>query len=80
MKTLQTKPQSTNRQTISHQTTGAAKGATHHCPAFHRSGDWVKLSQLPSEYSHDEALLLCEIGGGEWITWVPGFGEFQIQL
>lgn len=36
---------------------------------------WVKLRELPSTYSHDEALLLCQVGKDEWLAWVPDRGE-----
>ncbi|MEO0647541.1 MAG: hypothetical protein AAFZ17_15505 [Cyanobacteria bacterium J06650_10] len=28
---------------------------------------WVSLHEAPSDYSHDEALLLCERQPGEWV-------------
>jgi hypothetical protein len=36
---------------------------------------WVKLRELPSTYSHDEALLLCQLGKDKWLAWVPEHGE-----
>ncbi|MGI0492959.1 hypothetical protein ACN4EG_14340 [Alkalinema pantanalense CENA528] len=39
------------------------------------SNRWVKLKAQLSEYSFDEALLLCECPDGRWIAWVPDFGE-----
>jgi hypothetical protein len=30
---------------------------------------------LPSPYSFDEALLLCEQDRGRWVAWIPDFGE-----
>jgi len=36
---------------------------------------WVKLLELPSDYSHDEALLLCEHSDEEWVAWIPNHGE-----
>ncbi|MDZ4872456.1 MAG: hypothetical protein CLLPBCKN_001844 [Chroococcidiopsis cubana SAG 39.79] len=36
---------------------------------------WVKLRELPSTYSHDEALLLCQVGKDEWLAWIPDRGE-----
>lgn len=35
---------------------------------------WVKLRERLSEYSCDEALLLCEEANGQWLLWVPDFG------
>lgn len=43
------------------------------------SGLWVALRNAPSDYSHDEALLLCETIPGEWVSWVPGFGEITLN-
>ena len=43
------------------------------------SGLWVALRNAPSAYSHDEALLLCETFPGEWVSWVPGFGEITLS-
>ena len=42
-------------------------------------GLWVALRDAPSPYSHDEALLLCETFPGEWISWVPGYGELTLS-
>lgn len=39
---------------------------------------WVKLRELPSPFSYDEALLLCEAGNGSWIAWIPEYGEIQL--
>ena len=36
---------------------------------------WVRLLELPSTFSYDEALLLCQISEDEWVTWIPGHGE-----
>jgi hypothetical protein len=35
---------------------------------------WVKLRERLSEYSSDEALLLCEEANERWMLWVPDFG------
>ncbi len=43
------------------------------------SGLWVALRNLPSDESHHEALLLCETFPGEWVSWVPGFGEITLD-
>jgi hypothetical protein len=40
---------------------------------------WVKLRDRPNDYSDDEALLMCETGAGEWLGWVPGFGQISLQ-
>ncbi|MCD8485900.1 MAG: hypothetical protein LRZ84_03880 [Desertifilum sp.] len=36
---------------------------------------WVKLTQPLSDYSDDEALLLCQQSATEWVVWIPGYGE-----
>jgi hypothetical protein len=36
---------------------------------------WVKLLHSPSAYSSDEALLLCQCGDGQWLAWIPDYGE-----
>ncbi len=43
------------------------------------SDQWVALRNAPSDYSHNEALLLCETSLGEWIAWIPGFGEITLN-
>lgn len=35
---------------------------------------WVKLRERLSDYSCDDALLLCEEAHGQWLLWVPDFG------
>ncbi|MCA2620995.1 MULTISPECIES: hypothetical protein [unclassified Microcystis] len=42
------------------------------CP---QANTWVQLRMLPSPYSFDEALLLCEQDQGRWVAWIPDFGE-----
>ena len=44
-----------------------------------KSDLWVALRNAPSDESHDEALLLCESSVGEWVAWVPGFGEITLN-
>lgn len=36
---------------------------------------WVKLLELPSPFSFDEALLLCPCSEDKWIAWIPDHGE-----
>jgi hypothetical protein len=43
------------------------------------SGLWVTLRNELSDYSYEEALLLCEAFPGEWVAWVPGFGEVTLS-
>jgi hypothetical protein len=52
---------------------------------------WVKLRDLLSDCSYDEALLLCEVTvepsenfdrnsePQEWVAWVPDVGEVRLQ-
>ncbi|WP_036533731.1 hypothetical protein [Neosynechococcus sphagnicola] len=44
-----------------------------------QTGTWVKLRDLPTPYSFDEAFLLCEVLGGSWVAWVPDCGEVLLQ-
>lgn len=41
---------------------------------------WVQLLKLPNLYSHDEALLLCELSVDEWVAWIPGHGETVLNV
>ena len=36
---------------------------------------WVQLLELPSSYSVEEALLLCQLSADEWVAWIPDHGE-----
>ncbi|MCT7949800.1 hypothetical protein NG798_08370 [Ancylothrix sp. C2] len=36
---------------------------------------WVKLLDVPSAYSFDEALLLCGLEDDRWVVWIPDHGE-----
>ncbi|HEY9744020.1 MAG TPA: hypothetical protein V6C90_26320 [Coleofasciculaceae cyanobacterium] len=47
-------------------------------PEWHAS-TWVQLQELPSPYSHDEALLLCQHSETEWIVWIPEHGEMILH-
>ncbi len=40
---------------------------------------WVKLRELPSEYSSDRALLICQADAEHWIAWVPDHGEIWLD-
>ncbi|PSF38721.1 hypothetical protein C7H19_04225 [Aphanothece hegewaldii CCALA 016] len=44
-----------------------------------KASTWVKLRELPSPYSHDEALLLCKTEDGFWIAWIPDYGEIKLS-
>lgn len=41
---------------------------------------WVKLLELPSTFSYDEALLLCQSSEDEWVAWIPGHGEAVLHV
>lgn len=45
-----------------------------------QSGMWIKLWQLPSPFSADEALLLCQCAADQWLAWVPEYGEILLEL
>ena len=36
---------------------------------------WVQLRDRLSEYSDDQALLLCKAADGRWVAWIPNYGE-----
>lgn len=39
------------------------------------ANQWVQLRDRLSEYSADQALLLCEIDSDQWVAWVPNYGQ-----
>lgn len=39
---------------------------------------WVKLRQPISDYSGDEALLLCEESTDHWLAWIPDHGQAHL--
>ena len=49
------------------------------CKITYNRNSWVKLLQLPNEYSFDEAMLLCQESSETWIAWVPGHGEILLD-
>jgi hypothetical protein len=40
---------------------------------------WVQLLELPSKYSFEEALLLCQLSPDEWVAWIPDHGEAVLK-
>lgn len=36
---------------------------------------WVKLSEPPSSFCFEEALLLCQCSADSWLAWIPDYGE-----
>ncbi|MGB8702130.1 MAG: hypothetical protein WCD18_22165 [Thermosynechococcaceae cyanobacterium] len=49
------------------------------CAPRLQANTWVKLLQLPSPYSFDEALLICQVALDEWLAWVPDYGEIRLN-
>ncbi|NET09568.1 MAG: hypothetical protein F6K09_16575 [Merismopedia sp. SIO2A8] len=45
------------------------------CHITYNRDSWVKLLEPLSEYSFDEAKLLCQDAPNTWIAWVPDYGE-----
>jgi hypothetical protein len=41
---------------------------------------WVRLLQLPSAFSFDEAFLLCQVSFDEWLAWIPDHGEARLHV
>lgn len=41
---------------------------------------WVKLSEVPSSFSFDEALLLCQCSPDSWLAWIPDHGEAVLHI
>lgn len=56
-----------------------ALGATPIQPEFEPS-TWVRLLEPPSDFSSDEALLLCQCSDDRWLAWVPDYGEISLHL
>lgn len=42
------------------------------------ANQWVQLRDPLSEYSANQALLLCEAGPDQWVAWVPNFGQVTL--
>lgn len=54
----------------------------HYLQQFHqkfRPSTWVQLLELPSPFSFDEALLLCQHSNDQWLAWIPDYGEIVIH-
>ncbi len=49
-------------------------------PQEFKPDTWVKLLELPSRFSFEEALLLCQISEDEWVTWIPDHGEAVLHV
>jgi hypothetical protein len=44
-----------------------------------RQDVWVQLRNAPSDYAYDQALLICELDGDQWMAWVPDHGELCLN-
>lgn len=40
---------------------------------------WVRLVQPPTDFSFDEAWLLCQDEQGRWLAWVPDYGSIVLD-
>ena len=40
---------------------------------------WVRLVSPPTAFSFDEAWLLCECSGSQWLAWIPDYGELLLS-
>ncbi len=49
------------------------------CHITYTRDSWVKLFDLPSEYSSDQALLLCQESLDTWVAWVLDHGEVLLD-
>jgi hypothetical protein len=49
------------------------------CQITYNRDAWVKLNGVPSDYSFDEALLLCQQDSTQWLAWVPDHGEVVLN-
>lgn len=49
-------------------------------PCAHRftPSMWVQLLKLPTAYSSDQALLLCQCAEDQWLAWIPDYGELWL--
>ncbi len=45
-----------------------------------QAGKWVKILEIPSAYSFDQGLLLCQISNHEWLAWIPDHGEAVLYI
>ncbi len=43
-------------------------------------GQWIVLEKLPSIFAYNEALLLCRVSKYQWMTWIPEYGEYLLNL
>jgi hypothetical protein len=64
-----------NSRLATHPLAGARNTDRHEWLEELQPGRWVKLLDLPSAFSFDEALLLCQCSASEWVAWIPDCGE-----
>lgn len=43
-----------------------------------QANEWVQLRDALSDYSANEALLLCEAETDQWVAWVPNIGQVKL--
>ncbi|NJO70725.1 MAG: hypothetical protein HC825_01430 [Oscillatoriales cyanobacterium RM1_1_9] len=56
-----------------------ASGWSPVCQITYSRDTWVKLIQPLSDYSFDEAKLLCQASPNNWTAWVPDQGEVVLD-
>ena len=49
------------------------------CHINYKRDEWVKLLEQPSDFSFDEALLLCQESPESWVAWIPSYGEIVLH-
>lgn len=83
---VQSLPKYLDWSTVSRRATTGAAMTSSSKPDVNRSQQkfqadtWVRLLELPSPFSFDEALLLCQQSEDEWVAWVPNHGEVVLHV
>jgi hypothetical protein len=65
---------------LKNQNLGSIQLYINQSPQEFKPDSWVKLLKLPSRFSFDEALLLCQISEDEWVAWIPDHGEAVLNV
>jgi hypothetical protein len=73
---LQTAPVNSTALDLANQ---MALGWSPVCHITYNRDAWVKLLKPPSDYSFDEAQLLCQESPDTWVAWVPDYGEVVLD-
>ena len=60
---------------LKNQNLGSIQLYINQSPQEFKPDSWVKLLKLPSRFSFDEALLLCQVSEDQWAGWIPDHGE-----